>query len=76
VGWGRPAPTLVPWRQGFRLQQGTSVGVGLPKPSKCCFRYGDVDVVILNFGNGVIVQSKKGKKKTLELNPIALFKAM
>ena len=26
-GWGRPAPTLVPWRQGFRLQQGTSVGV-------------------------------------------------
>jgi hypothetical protein len=32
AGWGRPAPTLVPWRQGFRLQQGTSVGVGLPKP--------------------------------------------
>jgi hypothetical protein len=31
-GWGRPSPTLVPWRQGFRLQQGTSVGVGLPKP--------------------------------------------
>jgi hypothetical protein len=32
-GWGRPTPTLVPWRQGFRLQQGTSVGVGLPKPA-------------------------------------------
>jgi hypothetical protein len=31
-GWGRPTPTLVPWRQGFRLQQGTSVGAGLPKP--------------------------------------------
>jgi len=31
-GWGRPTPTLVPWRQGFRLQQGTSVSVGLPKP--------------------------------------------
>jgi len=30
--WGRPTPTLIPWRQGFRLQQGTSVGVGLPKP--------------------------------------------
>ena len=30
-GWGRPTPTLIPWRQGFRLQQGTSVGVGLPK---------------------------------------------
>jgi len=32
VGWGIPTPTLVPWRQGFRLQQGTSVGVGLSKP--------------------------------------------
>jgi hypothetical protein len=31
-GWGRPTPTLVPWRQGFRLQQGTSVGAGMPKP--------------------------------------------
>jgi hypothetical protein len=33
-GWGRPAPTLVPWRQGFRLQQGTSVGASLPKSSQ------------------------------------------
>ena len=31
-GWGRPTSTHVPWRQGFRLQQGTSVGAGLPKP--------------------------------------------
>ena len=31
-GWGRPTPTLVPWRQGFRLQQGTSVGADMPKP--------------------------------------------
>jgi hypothetical protein len=35
-GWGRPTPTLVPWRQGFRLQQGTSVGAGLPKPYSPC----------------------------------------
>jgi hypothetical protein len=37
--WGRPAPTLVPWRQRFRLQQGTSVGVGLPKPSPVTRRF-------------------------------------
>jgi hypothetical protein len=32
-GLGRPSPTLVPCWQGFRLQQGTSVGAGLPQPS-------------------------------------------
>jgi hypothetical protein len=32
MGWGRPTPTLVPWRQGFRLQQGRSVGASLSKP--------------------------------------------
>ena len=35
LGWGRPTPTLATWRQGFRLQQGMSVGVGLPEPLYC-----------------------------------------
>jgi hypothetical protein len=47
-GWGRLAPTLVPWRQGFRLQQETSVGAGLPKPASVEGRTPDPDVKIVH----------------------------
>ena len=30
-GWDKTTCTLVPWKQGFRHQQGTSVCIGLPK---------------------------------------------
>ena len=42
-GWGIPSPTLVSWRQGFRLQQGTSVDVGMPKPTP------SLKIVMTNF---------------------------